>query len=127
MRKIIRLPAISTPRIEHARLQPHGLKEDMSQKQTGRPNEKKKKRQDLEDDGRVIANMNVEGMPRSIVRRKAFDEFGARKEEKEPVHLEKGERFAVLGGVITSYLLYGAIFFGALGLFIWFAVTYWFK
>ena len=99
----------------------------MDLKKTRQSGDKKKKNHDFEDDGRVIANMNVDGMPRSIIRRKAFDEFGAKKEEKEPVHLEKGERFAVLGGVIASYLLYGLVFFGALALFIWFAVTYWFK
>ena len=99
----------------------------MDQRKTDQSAKRRKIKQDFEDDGRVIANMNVEGMPRSIIRRKAFDEFGEKREEKDPVHFEKGERFAVLGAVITSYLLYGLVFFGALALFIWFAVTYWFK
>lgn len=30
-------------------------------------------------------------------------------------------------GIITSYVLYGLVFFGALALLIWFAITHWFK
>ena len=42
---------------------------------------KRKKENDFIDDGRVIANMNIDGMPRSIIKRTAFDEFGKTKEK----------------------------------------------
>jgi hypothetical protein len=93
---------------------------------TGKPQEKKKK-DVFVDDGRVIANMNVDGMPRSPFRRKAFDEFGARAEKREEIRLTRPEKRAVAGGVFLSYLLFGIIFFGGLALFIWFCVSVWFK
>lgn len=79
------------------------------------------------DDGRVIANMNIDGMPRSIVRRTAFDEFGVKQEKKSPAQLSKKEFRSVLFGVISSYALYGAIVFGAFALFILFCTKVWFK
>lgn len=86
------------------------------------------KKNDFIDDGRVIANMNVEGMPGSVFRRrKAFDEFGMKAEKKEPVHLMRRERLAVFLGMMTSYLLYALAVFGALGLFIFFCIKIWFR
>jgi hypothetical protein len=93
------------------------------------PDIEEKKRKKLEDwdDGRVIANMNVDGMPRSPFRRKAFDEFGFKKEKTEPVRLSREERRAIGLGIAVSYLLYGLVIFGGLALFILFCVKVWFK
>ncbi len=99
----------------------------MDQNQKDRKHKKKKSREDFQDDGHVIANMNIEGMPRSFVRRRAFDEFGEKQEKKDVVKLDKREHLAVMIGIITSYVLYGLVFFGALALLIWFAITHWFK
>jgi hypothetical protein len=88
---------------------------------------KRKKEKDFVDDGRVIANMNLDGMPRSVLRRTAFDEFGKTKEKKETVKLTKQERRSILLGVVTSYILFAVIVFGVFALFILFCIKVWFK
>lgn len=94
---------------------------------------KKKKTDDFIDDGRVIANMNIDGVPqspfRSLLRQKrtAFDEFGKTGEEKEQVKLTRKERREVILGVILSHLLFIAIVFGGFALFILFCIKVWFK
>ncbi|TAH69521.1 MAG: hypothetical protein EWM47_06800 [Anaerolineaceae bacterium] len=91
---------------------------------------KKKKYDDFVDDGRVIANMNIDGMPRSTIKRTAFDEFGKVKENnenKENVKLSKSERRSIILGVVTSYALFAVIVFGAFALFILFCINVWFK
>jgi hypothetical protein len=88
---------------------------------------KKKKKIDFIDDGRVIANMNVDGMPRSTVGRTAYDEFGKTKEKKENVKLSKRERRDIMLGVLSSYVLFAVIVFGAFALFILFCIYVWFK
>lgn len=52
---------------------------------------KKKQTYEFVDDGRVIANMNIDGMPRSIIRRRAFDEFGMTSEKEKPSSLPEGK------------------------------------
>lgn len=89
--------------------------------------QQKKKKEVFIDDGRVIANMNVDGLPRSPFRRKAFDEFGATAEKREDIRLTRPEKRAVARGIALSYLLFGLIFFGGLALFILFCVYVWFK
>lgn len=79
------------------------------------------------DDGRVIANMNIDGMPRSIIRRTSFDEFGKKKEKKEPIKLSKEEFKSILLGVVSSYIIFGVVVFGAFALFILFCIKVWFK
>jgi len=88
---------------------------------------KKKKKDDFIDDGRVIANMNIDGMPRSIIRRTAFDEFGKVKEEKEQSRLTKEERRRVILSVILSHIFFMIMVFGGLALFILFCTKVWFK
>lgn len=87
----------------------------------------KKKKEEFFDDGRVIANMNVEGMRRSIIRRRAFDEFGEIKEEKKTFKLSKKEMKSMILGMATSYIMFGIVVFGFFGLFILFCVKVWFK
>lgn len=88
---------------------------------------KKKKTDDFVDDGRVIANMNIDGLPRSIIRRTAFDEFGKVREEKEQSRLSKEERRRVILSVILSHIFFIVMVFGGLALFILFCVKIWFK
>lgn len=81
----------------------------------------KKKREKFVDDGRTIANMNVEGMPWYTPGR---DEF----ESQEPLNdLTKGETWAILWGVLKAALLVGMIFIAGFTLFILFAYYIWLK
>lgn len=72
-----------------------------------------------EDDGRTIANMNVDGMP-----------WYMRPEQKtqgEKVRLSKAEARAAMWGALKATLLVVAIFAGAFALFILFCDNIWFK
>ena len=91
------------------------------------PLKKKEKPNDFVDDGRVIANMNIDGMPRSTVKRSSFDEFGRKKEKKETIRLSGKERRSVFGGVVAAQLLFGVIIFGGGALFLLFCTKVWFK
>lgn len=88
---------------------------------------KRKKKPEFIDDGRVIANMNVDGMPRAPFRRKAFDEFGAVPQERAASELSRREHRAAVRAVVLSYLLYGLAFFGGLALIILFCILVWFR
>ena len=88
---------------------------------------KTKQTHEFVDDGRVIANMNIDGMPRSIVRRKAFDEFGKTKEKRETVKLTRKESWSVFFGTVASHIVFAIIVFGSLALFILFCIKVWFK
>ena len=77
---------------------------------------KKGKKEKWVDDGRVIANMNVDGMPGTFFRprkRRRFDEFGQTAERREPVQLTKTERRAISRGVTLAFIavLLGTIVF----------------
>ena len=87
----------------------------------------KNKKDEFVDDGRVIANMNIDGMPRSTIRRMAFDEFGKKKKNEDPIPLSRKDRWSIFFGVATSYILFIVIVFGAFTLFILFCTKVWFK
>ena len=88
---------------------------------------KRKKPEKFVDDGRVIANMNIDGMPHSVFRRDSIDRMGKGKEKEEPVKIPKKERRSIILGMLSSYALFGIIVFGAFALFILFCVKVWFK
>lgn len=83
------------------------------------------------DDNRVIASMDVDGVPNSIFRRPrrraARDEFGRQKEQNSQIVPGGKERRSAILGIITSYLVFGLAVFGAFALFILFAIKIWFK
>lgn len=85
------------------------------------------KKDDFVDDGRVIANMNIDGMPRSIIRRTALDEFGKKKQKEDPIKLSKEDRRSIFLGVAASYVFFIAMVFGSFALFILFCTKVWFK
>ena len=67
----------------------------------------RRKKQEWVDDGRVIASMNVEGMPDVFYRRskrKKFDEFGEVAARPEPVKLTREEKRAISGGVGFAFV-----------------------
>jgi len=77
-----------------------------------------------DDDGRVIANMNVEGM-RWYSEAKPLD----REPERAPdiPELTKAETRVFIFGALKAALLIGGIFIGAAALFILFCVYVWFR
>lgn len=96
----------------------------------------RKKKQYDDDDGRTIANMNVEGMPwyhkenrdqTSLAgqdtgeKRHGSDSFG------EKITLSAKEGRAMMRGVLLAAFLVGAIFFGVIAIFILFCIYVWFR
>lgn len=92
---------------------------------------KKQKTTEFYDDQRVIANMDVDGMPRSSLRkaprRKLKDEFGQYPKKEETIRLARSERRSVIWGMVSSYLLFGLIVFGAFALLLLFFIKVWFR
>lgn len=85
---------------------------------------KRKKKEPFVDDGRVIANMNVEGMPWH----QDIPSTDSQKEGSEPLlELTRKEKAALMRGVLGAALLVALIFIAAFGLFILFCVFVWFK
>jgi len=82
----------------------------------------KKKKTFEGDDGRVVAKMNVDGMP-----------WYMRGEKKEPSanseldDLSKEETWAIIKGTVKAGLLIGSVFFVVFLLFILFCVFVWFR
>ncbi len=76
----------------------------------------------FEDDGRTIANMNVEGMPwynpsKDMPKSSTSQNFG---------DLSAKEKKAMMRGILAAALLVGAIFLGGAFLFILFCTKVWF-
>ena len=85
-----------------------------------------------DDDGRTIANMNVDGMPwyQAPAREKPESTGpgdGGSSEKKEPLELTKEESRAMYWGMIKAALLIGGIFIVAALLFILFCIFVWLK
>lgn len=76
------------------------------------------KRKYDDDDGRVIAPMDVEGMPGYDLRVRRSKSSGGK--QQEPVKLSFGETLAMLGGVLKAVLLVGGIFLAGFALVILF-------
>lgn len=89
----------------------------------------KKEKQEFVDDGRVIANMNIEGMPYPIWKkaRRAFDEFGQKKVARDPIELTRGEKRSISWGVISAYVLMAAVVGVAFFLLILFMTKVWLR
>lgn len=92
----------------------------------------KKKKQYDDDDGRVIAPMNVPGMPWRMDLsddRRHSPEREVQKEEssEEPIELTREEKGAMLRGVLGATLLLTGVFVGVFTLFILFCVYVWFR
>ncbi len=84
----------------------------------------KKKREEFVDDGRTIANMNVEGMPWYDKKTEEIKKMNA--SESDLPELDREGKSALLWGVIGAALLIAAVFAGAMFLFILFCVKVWF-
>ena len=71
----------------------------------------KRKRDEFEDDGRTIADMNVDGMPWYLEKRE-------KQPEQEKIELTKEEGRAMMGGILKATLLATLAFGVGLTLFI---------
>lgn len=88
--------------------------------------EKKTKKPAFVDDGRVIADMTVDGMPGPLFGRKVSRK--AMTDRKEPAaKLSRRDYLHAFWGIISSYILFGLVVFGGFALFIWFCIRVWFK
>jgi len=76
-----------------------------------------KKKEIFEDDGRTIADMNVDGMPWYVQKREKPQE-----QEADPLHLTRKEKWAMMGGVMKATMLVTLVFGLAFFLFILFLV-----
>jgi hypothetical protein len=79
-----------------------------------------------DDDGRVIAPMNVDGMPWYTKGSKREEEESATAPEP-PQPLTFRENLAFMTGVLKASLLVTLVFVGALFLFILFCTNVWFR
>ena len=81
----------------------------------GREDMRKRKREEWVDDGRVIANMNVDGIPFTLRRgaRRYFDAFGKKKQKSDPIDLTRKEKRSIAWGTASAYLLVFAVFAAA--------------
>lgn len=83
----------------------------------------KKERKTFEgDDGRVVAKMNVDGMPWYM----AMDKNQI-PENNDLSELSKGETWEIIKGTVKAGLLIGGVFFVVFALFIAFCVFVWFR
>lgn len=83
---------------------------------------KKEKKTFEGDDGRVVAKMNVDGMPWYMrAERKKVPE------DNDLSDLTKGETRAIVWGSLKAALLIGGIFMAVFALFILFCVFVWFR
>ena len=93
---------------------------------------KKRDKPEYIDDGRVIASMNVDGMPWYSKKRTADTESTAAEETADetfpalPEEMTRRERLAFIFGVLRAVFLIALVFIGGLYLFIIFCINVWF-
>ena len=85
----------------------------------------KKKRTYEDDDGRVIASMNVDGMP--WYQRGSMQKMPIRSESSRFEDLTKEETREIIKGALKASLLIAGIFILAMFLFILFCIFVWFR
>ena len=86
---------------------------------------KKRKKTYDDDDGRVIANMNVDGMPWHTDRSK--EKSVDTNSNNEEISLTKAEQRAMMRGVVLASLLVAGAFVLVGLAFVLFCVFVWFK
>lgn len=90
---------------------------------------RKDKKQKFIDDGRTIADMNLEGMPwyNPATARQAGEEALTDEARSELSSLNGKETAAMIKGVMAAALLVGVIFIGVFFLFILFCKYVWLR
>ena len=79
------------------------------------------------DDGRVIASMNVDGMPWYSKTQAVPAAESAGDSAAQPIKMTRRESMAFAFGVIKAVLLVSLAFLGGLYLFIIFCINIWFS
>lgn len=79
-----------------------------------------KKKDKIVDDGRVIAKMNVDGMPWYSKNVSSQTES-----TEEPIELTKKEKRAMIRGVLAAALTVGLVFIAVFAIFILFCLKVW--
>ena len=85
---------------------------------------KRAKKPAFEDDGRVIAPMNIDGMPWYNPKK---ERDRANEGSSAPVTLSRRDKLAFAFGVLKAVLLAASVFIGALLAFILFCTEVWFR
>ena len=75
-----------------------------------------------DDDGRVVANMNVDGMPWYMA-----DAEKRRAKQNDFSDLTKGETWEIIKGTVKAGLLIGSVYLVVFALFILFCIYVWFR
>lgn len=81
-----------------------------------------KQRKEFEDDGRVIANMNIEGTPWYVP--EGIEDKTSGQNYTKPT---RGETFALIKGALAAGLVIGLVFVLAFLVFILFCTEIWFR
>ena len=89
---------------------------------------KKPPRQYDDDDGRVIAPMDVDGMPWSNPRpgRRRAKASDGQEDGPKPPPMSRRETLQVICSAVLAGLLIALLFVGAAFVFIWFCIHVWF-
>ena len=82
-----------------------------------------KKKTYEDDDGRVIASMNVDGMPWYV----DMAEKKRRESQSDFSDLTRGETLEIIKGTVKAGLLIGSVYLVVFLLFILFCVFVWFR
>lgn len=90
---------------------------------------RKTQESDENDDSRVIAPMNIEGMPWHTGKdfKKPSDTDNTEKKQSDPEPLTKRETFSIVVNAVAAGLLIAGIFIVALILFVLFCTHIWLK
>jgi len=81
----------------------------------------KKRKTHQDDDGRVVAKMNVDGMPWYMPSEQKAPE------NNELSDLSRGETWEIIKGTVKAGLLIGGVFMVVFLLFILFCIFVWFR
>jgi hypothetical protein len=81
-----------------------------------------KQRKEFEDDGRVIANMNIEGTPWYVPEGMNSGDTGQNRTKPT-----RSETFAMIKGALAAGLVIGFVFVLAFFIFILFCTEIWFR
>ncbi|MCI8619249.1 MAG: hypothetical protein HFG44_04165 [Oscillospiraceae bacterium] len=87
----------------------------------------KRRKEYADDDGRTIANMNVEGMPWYAPNTPQSERAKAESAKEPALELSRTEKRALTAGTLKAALLVWLIGVGIFGLFILFCYFVWFR
>ncbi len=88
---------------------------------------KRSKKEAFEDDGRTVANMNVEGMPWYSEAKPLFDKPDYEERSSALDEMNHHETLKLIVNAVLAALAIGGVFLGAVYLFLLFCVQVWFK